>query len=481
MTLIIHTQEDDQRQLNMTIEVPEERVQKALREKVRKLGQQINIPGFRRGKVPPSVVLKYLGAEAVRAEAAEDLVQEMFKEALIQQGVEPYAPGELVNMELEPLKFQFNVPLVPTVDLGHYRGLQKDVEEVEITPEAVDEALEQVRQQHQILEPVERPAQAGDVVTVKGEGRLLAEDEDELGEVVFSEERIDLLLDGTKIYFGQPFVDELVGLSAEETKEFTITLPVDEAEVETEEPTKEGEGAEAGEAAEGAPSTEKKDAAATQQAHFHITILEVKNRILPDLNDDLAREHGEHDTLEELKSSLYNNLHKAAEEQIKNKLVDEMIEDLLAQATIIYPPAAIERILDEMIEDFKGQATRAGWQWDDYLKLQGQSEKSLRTLWYDRAVTQLRHSLVFNQFIADEKLKIKPAEIDALFEQRYGDMEASLKQSLRRYFTESQEGFGLLGSELLLEKASQRVREIRLGTAPDLASLEETEDEDEEE
>lgn len=476
MTLTIHTQEDEQRQLTMTVEVPEDRVKKAMQEKARQLSRQINLPGFRKGKVPYPILVKYLGEEAIRSEAVEDMVQELYKEAITQTEIQPYAPGQFDDMELSPLVLKFTVPLEPVVDLGEYRELHKEVEEVTVTDEAVQEALERVQKRHQIVEPVERPAQAGDVVTLKGTGHLITTESEEADAPFFEEERIDFVLNATELYYGQSFIDEIIGMSVDETKAFTIQLPEGFLDDEDDEVDTEGE---AGlETEDGAVAEGEAEVETPPQGHFTITLLEVKNRTLPELNDDLAKEEGEYETLDELTAALRDDLQKSAEEVAKNKMIDEMMDDLQSQATINYPPAAIEMELDNMVEDLKSRVTRSGWQWGDYLKLQGETEESLRDHWRDGATQQVKRSLVLRQFVTNEKLRIKAKELDDVFEKRYGDLDDSLKDSMRRFFSESEAGFSMLGGDLLMEKVADRVRAIRTGTAPDLAALEEEEDED---
>ena len=466
MTLIIQTQEDDQRQLSMTVEVPEDRVKKAMQEKARQLSQKMNFPGFRRGKVPYHIVVKLLGEDSIRGEAAEEMVQELYKEAITQLDVQPYAAGQVTGMDLTPLVLKITVPLEPTVDLGDYRHLHQELEEVNVTDEAIAEALQRIQKRHQVLEPVERPAQAGDVVTLKGEGHVVTDNADEPGDTFFEEESIDFALDAGDLYYGQAFIDHIVGMSVDEAKTFTITLPKDE--------TEEAEEAEAESEAEETP-------AEPQQGQFAITILGVKNRVIPELNDDLAREEGEYESLDELKVAVRADLQKAAEETARNKMVDGMMDELLTRATIAYPPAAIEMELDGMVENLKNRVTRSGWQWEDYLKLQGETEKSLRDNWTDGATDQMKRSLVLREFVQQEKLRITAKEIDNVFESRYGDMEESLKVSMRRFFSESEQGFSMLTGDLLMEKVADRIRAIRMGAAPDLDALAEEEDLSEEE
>ena len=180
MTLTIHTEEDEQRQLKVPVEVPEERVQKEMRKKARSLARQINVPGFRKGKAPYNVIVNRFGEEAIRTDAIEDMIQGVVVETLDEIDRTPYRQPTLDNLEMEPLVLEMTIPLEPTVVLGDYRAIRKELETVEVTEEALDEAMERVQARHQILEDVDRPAARGDLVTLHGEGKT---DDDEAEEI----------------------------------------------------------------------------------------------------------------------------------------------------------------------------------------------------------------------------------------------------------------------------------------------------------
>ncbi len=183
-----------------------------------------------------------LGRDAIRAEAIDDIVQDVFVEALEQAEIEPYGRPTLEDMKPEPLVLEFLVPLQPVVTLGEdYREMRREIEPVNVTDEAVEEALEQIQIQHQTTEPVDRAAEAGDLVTVGGRGELTpleaaesAEADEEIAEtdepdqeavetddqeetlepeseLLFDQEQLELLMDGEKLFPGTPFVDNIVG------------------------------------------------------------------------------------------------------------------------------------------------------------------------------------------------------------------------------------------------------------------------------
>lgn len=462
MTLTIETKEDDQRQLTMTVQVSEDQVEQAMRQSARKLGRDIHIPGFRQGKAPYSVILRRVGRDALRADVAEELIQPVFAEAIETSEVEPYGGPSLDNMELEPLIFTFTVPLAPEVELGAYRQIRKEVEPVSVTDEAVEEALEQIRNRHQIVEEVDRAAALDDLVTVSGKGELVAKPADEESEeeaadaapeVIFEEESIDLLLDSEKLFAGTPFVDNLVGLSVGETKSFNFVFPDDFQSEEL----------------------------GGREAAFEITILNVKNRELPELDDELAKQEGEYETLDDLRVFLRENLEKEALSQAKNDLMEEMTDNLLEDAKMVYPPAAVEAEIDGMMEQFKQQITRSGWTWEDYIKLQGGSDEKMREDFRDSAVKSLERRLVLRQLLVDENLTVEEADVEAAVEERlsgFGDNE-DLRKSMGDYFRTGY-GFDMISSEILMDKAYSRIKLILAGEAPDLEAAAETGGDEEE-
>jgi trigger factor len=478
MTLNIQTEQDDQRQLLMTIEVPEARVEKQMRKTARKLAHEVTVPGFRKGKVPYPVLLKRLGRDVLRTEAVEDMLQDVFAEAIDEVDPDMYAPANFDDMEMEPLVIKFTIPLTPEVTLGDYRELRKEIEPVEVTEEAVQEALEHIRTHHQELEEVERPVELSDMVTLGGKGELLPleeeEDDEETAEsdaeleeaesetktydpeenIIFSSESVDLVMDGEQIFFGEAFVNNIVGMGTGDEKTFTTTFADDFEEEEL----------------------------AGRQATFTISVLNVQSRTLPELDDELAKLEGSFETVEELRQSVQEELQTAAENEAKNELIEGMIDDFLEEATLVFPPAAVESEIDSMMENFKNQVTRGGWSWEDFLQLQNNQEEELRENFREGAQEQLKRQLVLRQFILDEKLRVTAEDIEAMIDERvsqFGDNE-KLLEGMRDYYR-SGPAFEMLSSEILMGKAHERMKAVLTGNAPDLAALEAAEEADESE
>jgi trigger factor len=449
VTLTIHTEEDSERQLKVTVEVPENQVQAQMRRTARDLARQVNIPGFRKGKVPYNILVQRVGEEALRADAVEEMLESVFVEALEEIEESPYRQPSIDDIEMKPLVLKITIPLEPIVKLGDYRAIRREIQPVEVTDEALEEALERVQSQHEILEPVDRPAEIGDLITVSGEGKIDEED----GEVIWHEHETDLVLNPEKLFPNLPFVENLVGMSAGETKEFSFSFPEDYDDEEL----------------------------AGRNASFEVTVERVQSRELPEITDEMAQEEGEYETVEELREGLKKDLYEQSERQAKSDLLDDVVNEMMSEAEINYPPALVEAELDDTLANFKEQVTRSGWQWDDYIKLQSHTEESLRDEWREDAIERVRRGLVLRQFVEEEKLSVSSSEIDSAVDKRLGRFgeNEELHDQLRSFFTQGQ-GLDMMTNEILMDKVQERVEDIVTGNAPDLQALEAAEEVDDE-
>jgi trigger factor len=248
-------------------------------------------------------------------------------------------------------------------------------------------------------------------------------------------------------------VANVVGLAAGESRRFSLTFP---------------------------DPYEQDPEYAGREATFDLTVLEVKQRDVPTLDDELAKLEGNFETLDELRESLRGDLQKQAEAALREKTIDDMIHLLMEEATMVYPPAAVESQIDDMVEDFKNRLARSGWQFQDYLNLQGLTEETLRQDFSANAEDTLRHQLALRQFILDEKLRVEAADVDALIEEHTARFDNDgLRDSMRNYYR-SGRGFDLISTEVLSNKTYERIRAIFSGNAPDLSTLPDVTDDEEE-
>jgi trigger factor len=442
VTLTIHTEEDAQRQVMVTVEVAEERVQEALQQKIRTLAREVHIPGFRKGKVPTHVLVRSLGGEALRAQVIEEMLPTVVEEVLNQADLEPYAVPMVNDLELEPLVIKMTVPLRPQVTLGDYRSIRKEVAPVEVTEEAVDEALEQIRQRHAVTEVVDRPVEMGDLARMTINAHTITADGEE--EPYVEDETVNLVVDPESVLPGTPFAENVVGMSAGESREFRFTFPEDYED----------------------------EAVAGREAVFNVDVAEVSRRELPELDDELAETEGEYETLAEMRQGLRERLQKQAEAQAESDLIEGMIDDLVAAAEMVYPPAVVEREIDRRLETMKQRISTSGMTWEKFLEVTGNIEENIREKSWQESEEQARRTLVFGEFMRQEKISIAPEDVEEAVSMRLADIEEeALRDHLRQLYT-SEEGAQLLTGDIIMKKVKGRIEAILSGQAPDLDALE---------
>ena len=311
----ITTEPQENRQLSLTIEVDEERAQRAMQQAARGISREVNIPGFRKGKAPYSLIVQRFGEDIVRREAADQLADEVYAEALEQENITPYAPGMLEDLQLDPITYKLTIPLQPTVHLGDYRSYRREFDEPEVTEEQVEQALENLREEHAYFEPVERPAALGDGVTID----LVAHASD--GTEVLNGEDIRIILDAGSTDPAPGFVEEIIGMEAGDERTFALTLPPDFPQ----------------------------EAYRGEEADFTVKVSEVYNYVQPDLDDDLARVAGNYESFEELDQEIRGALRTAAEQEAEREYAEQVVADIAEQAEVEYPPVMLERELDELV------------------------------------------------------------------------------------------------------------------------------------
>ncbi len=449
MSLEIEQQETANRELKLTVRVDEARVQGEIRKAARKFAGKLRIPGFRPGKAPFDVVQRWVGIDALRGEAVEAITDDVYREALEQIDVMPYAPASLDDIEMEPLVMHLTVPLEPAVELGEYRQVRVDPPQVEVTDEQVDAALKAIQEKHALLEPADRAAREGDLVIAD----LRAVQN---GETTLDRKSAELLLDSETLFPDIPFVGYVVGMSAGEEKSFDIAVPAETEESEAD------------------ADLEVDQDVVTYTVKIH----EVKSRYLPPLNDDLAKEEGDFETLLELRIDARRRLTEAAQREADAEYVDQVFEKIREGATVVYPPAAVERELDAMLGEMEQRFKQQGWALEDVLKMQGKTLEALREEYRPRAEDRVAKNQIVIAMLGAEQLSTEEAELDRLVDERMGamgDMDEELSSQLREYYRSGQ-GRLFMANDVLMTKFAERVKAIGLGEAPELAEISEEEE-----
>ena len=364
----VETERLENCQMALTIEVDEEQTLRALRDVARRISRRAKIPGFRPGRAPYHVIARYFGKETLYQEVVDELGDHLYKEALQEIGIEPFRPATLTDYDIEPLVLKLVVPLSPEVELGDYRQIRLESE-----PEAIDEELDRIlkkiQEENAFWQSVERPAQWGDMVMVDIEGKIK-------GETVIENEGSQFFLESDSTDPLPGFGEKLLGMTPGEKREFTLAYPEDYADEDL----------------------------AGRQVRFNVQLHDLKEKVLPDIDDDLARTVGDYETLEDLKAELRSQLQAEAEERFAYRALNALME----QARIEFPPVLLEEQIDDLLKEFDRRLRRQNLNLEDYLAMKKQTKEEFQKEIAPQAEERLKLALVLDKFIELEGLENEP-------------------------------------------------------------------------
>lgn len=422
----ITREEIEPRQVRLTVEVSEDEVEREMRGVARELAREVRIPGFRPGKAPYGVIVQRYGEDALRVEATENLIDKIFPQVLEQEDIYPFSPPELESMELDPFEFVVLVPLPPEVELGDYRSLRIDAEDVQVEQSEIEEVLDRLRETHAVLEPVEdRGAEPGDVLSISVEGIT-----DE-GEPFLKDEGVEVVLDPENDNPAPGFYEALEGMRVGEKRTFRLEMPEDHP---------------------------------AEEAEFTVELERLAARTLAELDDDLARTVGDYETLEELETDIEDQLLERKEAEAQEAYVEAMLQALVDQAEIDYPPQAVEDELDNVIQGFEQRIQRdLRMGLEDYLAAVDKTEEEIRADFREQAERSLERALALGQLVEREDLAVDEEAVEERIAQRLESL--GPRASSRREWLESNQGWRSVANELLVREAIERLTAIARGEA----------------
>ncbi|HET8602615.1 MAG TPA: trigger factor [Marmoricola sp.] len=355
----------------ITVEVPFEELKPSLDAAYQDIAKQINVPGFRKGKVPPPVIDRQVGRGPVLEEAINKALPDFYVRALQENDLQPLDQPEIDVTRLEDndvFAFTAEVDVKPSIDLPSYEGLEVQVDDVAVTDEEVDEQVESLRERFATLREVERPAQEGDVVTIDLKATRDGEDI-EGGEVSGYSYKVgsgELL----------PGIDEaIVGLSAGEQKEFTSQLVGGDLE--------------------------------GQDVDVTVTVSAVKEQDLPDLDDDFAQTASEFDTIAELREDTRTRLERNKRLEQAGAARDGVLEKLLEGSEVPLPDTLVEREIAARKQEIEQQLMYAGMTLQAYLDEQKQTVDE-----FDADLEKQVRDGMIAQFLLDEIAKKEELGVD---------------------------------------------------------------------
>jgi trigger factor len=384
-------------------EVPADEVERQLQQAARKLGSQLRIPGFRKGKVPPPVVIRRLGRDYVLDEALRTALGTWYVDAIDESGIVPIGEPDLdvgdMPAQGEPLQFSIEIGVRPEAQLGEYKGLEVGRREPEVEDAKIDETLQALRDRMATLDTVERPAQKGDHIVADYVGKL----DGEPFEGGSARDQLIELGSGSLI---PGFEEQLEGITAGEERTITVTFPEQYAEE-----------------------------LAGREATFDVTAHEVKAKNLPELDDDFASEASEFDTLAELRDDVVAKMREAEENTIEREFEEAVLQAAADNATVDVPDALVHARAHEMVEQSFTALTRQGISREMYLQIAGKSEHELAEEAEPEAAQALRREAVLAAIVEAEE--VAPTDEDLIealrpAAERDGSDPAEVVETLRR-------------------------------------------------
>jgi trigger factor len=332
--------------VRVDVDVDPKDVEGSINRTAQQLGEDMKLPGFRKGKVPPEMVVQRLGRETVLTQALESSLGDWYERAMLKSGVNPVGDPKLDLSDLpdegKPLKFSIEVAVRPGAELGEYKGLEVGREEPEVPEEAVEAELKRLQEGFASLNTVEREAKDGDVALIDYEGKID-------GELFEGGSAKDYLLELGEGRVLPELEKALVGAKAGDERQATVPFPDDYPAEEV----------------------------AGKTAEFEVKVKEVREKELPDLNDDFAAEASEFDTLAELRDHISGQIKEILDGQIAERFREAALDAAVANATVELPEPVVEARAAEMWRRVERQLQRQGMEPENYLQIQGKTREEM--------------------------------------------------------------------------------------------------------
>jgi trigger factor len=370
----------------LTVEVDAETFNQGLDEAFKKVVKQVNVPGFRKGKMPRGMFEKRFGVESLYQDALDIILPDAYENAIKETGIEPVDRPEVDVEQIEKgqnLIFTAKVTVKPEVKLGEYKGLEVEKLEDTVTDEEVDAEIKQLQERNaELVVKEEGTVENGDTVVIDFEGFVD-------GEAFEGGKAENYSLEIGSGSFIPGFEEQLVGIATGEEKDVEVNFP-EEYHAEN---------------LAGKPAT------------FKVKVHEIKAKELPELDDEFAKDvDDEVETLDELKAKTRTRLEETKKRDAENSLKDTLIEKASENAEIDIPEAMVNTELDRMLREFEQRLQMQGMNLDLYFQFSGQDENALREQMKEDAGKRVRVNLTLEAIAKAENIEVSEEEISAELE-----------------------------------------------------------------
>lgn len=399
----IETFARDDHQVKVVAELDQEMVEKFRHQAARKIAQSTKIPGFRPGKAPYAVVLRMFGEEALQEQAMDLMVDAVYPDVIKEADINPGGPGKLEEVvSQDPPKFSFIIPLAPVVELGDIHSIRQDYNPPSISAKEVEDAIHRVRMSYATAEPVERAAKEGDVVYLKLTGELVKPEQGDEDPVVFKTAPHQVVIGENPFtpddYPFIGFANEMAGLKGGDTKKVKHTFS-DNAMPEK---------------------------VRGKEVEFNVEVQSVKELVLPELNEEFAKNMGDFESVDALKEAIKKQIEDQSREDYDQQYYTELVDRVAAISTIKYPPQMLEDESENVLHSIEHNLSHQNMDFETYLKLikqdrESMMEKEIRPVARER----IARMLIIDEISRAENIKLDDAKFHEAFNQTYAEVQNS--------------------------------------------------------
>ncbi len=347
-----------------------------------KLAKELEIPGFRKGSVPAAMAKKYVPAQKIMLEAVEHCAQDLLDAGIEEHSLWPISRPELNVEEIseEAATMSFTFAIKPEVKLGEYKGLAYEVEETSVSEEEVEAELKRIQENFAELEVKEDgEVENGDTAVIDFEGF-----KDGVAFEGGKGENYPLEIGSNSFIPG--FEEQVIGMKKEETKDINVTFPENYQAAEL----------------------------AGQPVVFKVTVHEIKAKVLPELNDDLAKDVNAPDveTMDDLKALIRKNQEEQKQQNAENEATNKLISTVVDACEVEIPEVMIKNETDDMIQDYANRLQQQGISLTQFFQITGQNEETLREQMAKDAESKVKLRLVLDAIATQENLEVGEEDID---------------------------------------------------------------------
>ena len=404
--------------LSFQVEVDSAAFEAAVNKAYQKAKKDIYVPGFRKGKAPRMVVEGMYGAGVFYEDAVNEIAPEAYETGLKETEVRVVGRPSVLDFNVsdeKALTIDFEVAMYPEVTLGDYKGIEVYKESCEVSDEEIAAELERVQKRNARIQTVEREAQNGDTVNIDYDGY-----KDGVRFDGGKDEKHDLVLGSNSFVPG--FEEQLIGTKAGDEKEVNITFPENYYE-----------------------------GLAGADVVFKVKVNEVKESLLPELDDDFAKDVSEFDTLDEYKADIAKNLLKSKQDNAENEFHYAALEKAAGNMTVNVPDEMIEEQVDNMVNEYRQNIAMQGMDFNQYLGMMGMDENTFRGIMRPSAEKQTKNEILLEAVAEAEKLEPTEEEIEEEYKRAAEMYQADVEQVKASIASE------LVARDLKMKKAAELI------------------------